>query len=63
MDSEQTATGVRVATRDALRDALDAARGSESLTLIQAVVPSLDVPPVLRALGEAAANANRPLDR
>ena len=59
MDAEGTATGVRVTTPSHLRAALDAARSSDTLTLIQAVVPASDVPPVLRAVGAAAAAANR----
>lgn len=53
-------TGVRVDTVGALRTALTDARASDRLTLIQAVVPADDVPPVLRSLAAAAAAANRP---
>lgn len=59
MDAEGTATGVRVTTPSHVRSELDAARTRGTLTLIQAVVPASDVPPVLRAVGAAAAAANR----
>ncbi|GAA1666962.1 alpha-keto-acid decarboxylase [Microbacterium lacus] len=54
--------GVRVDTAGALRRALADARAFDGLTLIQAVVPPEDVPPVLRSLATAAAAANRPRD-
>lgn len=59
MDAAGTATGVRVETTEQLRSALATAQEAKTLTLIQAVVPPLDVPPVLRAVAEAAAAANR----
>jgi indolepyruvate decarboxylase len=59
MGPAQRAVGVRVDTVGALRHALEAARSDDRLTLIQAVVPADDVPPVLRTLAEAAAAANR----
>ncbi|KTS55207.1 indolepyruvate decarboxylase, partial [Microbacterium testaceum] len=59
MDPRGTNVGVRVDTVGALSDALAAARRSEGLTLIQAVVPQDDVPPVLADLAAAAAAANR----
>ncbi|MFS0732442.1 thiamine pyrophosphate-binding protein [Microbacterium sp. 1P10UB] len=60
MDAAGTATAVRVTTNGELHRALVAARDADTLTLIQAVVPPLDVPPVLRAVAAAAASANRP---
>jgi indolepyruvate decarboxylase len=60
MDPRGTARAVRVASDGALRAALEDARAADTLTLIQAVTPPLDVPPVLRAVAEAAAAANRP---
>jgi indolepyruvate decarboxylase len=59
MDPRGTNVGVRVDTVGALSAALAAARRSEGLTLIQAVVPQDDVPPVLADLAAAAAAANR----
>lgn len=59
MGPRGTNVGVRVDTVGALSDALAAARRSEGLTLIQAVVPQDDVPPVLADLAAAAAAANR----
>lgn len=59
MDPRGSTTGVRVDTVADLRRALADARASSSLTLIQAVVPQDDVPPVLAALAAAAAAANR----
>ncbi|AZC15108.1 thiamine pyrophosphate-binding protein [Microbacterium sp. ABRD28] len=60
MDATGSASGIRVATAAGLRAALSEARESSSLTLIQAVVPPQDVPPVLRTIAAAAAAANRP---
>ncbi|WP_141939741.1 alpha-keto acid decarboxylase family protein [Microbacterium sp. SLBN-154] len=62
MDAAGSARGIRVATAAELRAALSDARASSSLTLIQAVVPPQDVPPVLRAIAAAAAAANRSKD-
>lgn len=62
MDPGGRSHGVRVTTRGELVAALASARDAESLTLIQAVVPQLDVPPVLAALAAAAAGANRRTD-
>ena len=59
MDSAGSSTGVRVTTGAALTTALAVARQTQTLTLIQAVVPPLDVPPVLAVLAAAAAGANR----
>ncbi|MCJ1707053.1 alpha-keto acid decarboxylase family protein [Microbacterium sp. VKM Ac-2923] len=59
MDPGRTSTGVRVDTTHDLRRALAEARESPTLTLIQAVVPQDDVPPVLADLAAAAAAANR----
>ncbi|KQR23550.1 alpha-keto acid decarboxylase family protein [Microbacterium sp. Leaf151] len=59
MDPRGSTTGVRVDTVEDLRRALADARSSSSLTLIQAVVPQDDVPPVLADLAAAAAAANR----
>ncbi|WP_285138257.1 thiamine pyrophosphate-binding protein [Microbacterium sp. lyk4-40-TSB-66] len=59
MDPARSTTGVRVDTAEDLRRALADARASSSLTLIQAVVPQDDVPPVLADLAAAAATANR----
>ncbi|MDQ1121564.1 alpha-keto acid decarboxylase family protein [Microbacterium trichothecenolyticum] len=59
MDPTGTSTGVRVDTVGALSDALATARTATGLTLVQAVVPSDDVPPVLADLAAAAASANR----
>lgn len=59
MDPRGATTGVRVDTVEDLRRALTDARTSSSLTLIQAVVPQDDVPPVLADLAAAAAAANR----
>ncbi len=52
------ARGVRAATLGELETALDEADPAR-LTLVEAVVPRLDVPPLLRALAAAAAAANR----
>ncbi|WJL96591.1 thiamine pyrophosphate-binding protein [Microbacterium sp. ET2] len=59
MDAAGSARGIRVDTPDALRAALAEARDGATLTLIQAVVPPQDVPPVLRTIATAAAAANR----
>jgi len=59
MDGAGRGRGVRVDTVGALTAALSAARASDGLTLIQAVVPQDDVPPVLADLAAAAAAANR----
>lgn len=59
MDPTGTSTGVRVDTVGALADALATARTATGLTLVQAVVPQDDVPPVLADLAAAAAAANR----
>jgi indolepyruvate decarboxylase len=53
------AGGVRATTAEELVAALAHARNRDALTLIQAVVPAADVPPVLRALADEAAQANR----
>ena len=58
-DRSGSAVGVRVATVDELHDALESARSRDALTLVQAVVPRDDVPPILDALGKVAAAANR----
>jgi TPP-dependent 2-oxoacid decarboxylase len=60
MDAAGSARGIRVDTAAGLRAALSEARESAVLTLIQAVVPPQDVPPVLRTIAAAAAAANRP---
>ncbi|KAA9105596.1 alpha-keto acid decarboxylase family protein [Microbacterium rhizomatis] len=60
MDPAGTAHGERVDSVGALAAALAAAREADGLTLIQAVTPAGDVPPVLRAVAAAAAAANRP---
>lgn len=50
----------RTTTVGALRDALATARRlDDQLSLIEAVVPRLDVPPLLARLAEAAAKANK----
>jgi len=59
MDPAGTTRGVRVDSVGALTEALASARESTGLTLIQAVVPQDDVPPVLGELAAAAAAANR----
>ncbi|MBD8219772.1 alpha-keto acid decarboxylase family protein [Microbacterium sp. CFBP 13617] len=59
MDPTGTSVGVRVDTVGALTEALATARSATGLTLVQAVVPSDDVPPVLADLASAAAAANR----
>ena len=59
LDRSGSAVGVRVATVDELHDALESARSRDALTLVQAVVPRDDVPPILDALGKVAAAANR----
>ncbi|GGL91129.1 indolepyruvate decarboxylase [Nakamurella endophytica] len=49
----------RVTTVGALREALAAAEGStDTVTVIQAAVPPLDVPPLLTSIAQAAALAN-----
>jgi indolepyruvate decarboxylase len=51
----------RATTPAELRDALStAARKTDRLSLIEVVVPRMDVPPLLVRLAEAAAAANRP---
>lgn len=60
MDAAGSARGIRVDTPAALHAALGDARECASLTLIQAVVPPQDVPPVLRTIAAATAAANRP---
>lgn len=62
MDPWGTARGVKVDSIAGLNAALADARAADTLTLIQAVVPPLDVPPVLRAVAAAAAAANRRTD-
>lgn len=59
MDHTGSARGIRVDTAEGLADALAVARKSTTLTLIQAVVPPMDVPPVLADVAAAAARANR----
>jgi indolepyruvate decarboxylase len=51
--------GVRVETEAELELALEAARQRPGLSLIQAMLPLTDVPPVLSALAAEAAAANR----
>jgi indolepyruvate decarboxylase len=58
LDPTGTAVGVKASTVAELTAALTAARDASGLTLIQAVVPSDDVPPVLRDVAAAAASAN-----
>jgi len=57
LDPAGSSTGVRVETVGALADALAAARTATGLTLVQAVVPQDDVPPVLAEVAAAAANS------
>jgi indolepyruvate decarboxylase len=59
LDPTGTAVGVNAGTVGELTAALAAARAHDGLTLIQAVVPADDVPPVLRDVAAAAASANR----
>jgi alpha-keto-acid decarboxylase len=59
VDPTGTAVGERASSVEELRGALAAARDRDTLTLIQAVVPAEDVPPVLRDVAAAAAAANR----
>jgi indolepyruvate decarboxylase len=59
MDPTGTAVGVKATTVAELASALSSARNRSGLTLIQAVVPAEDVPPVLRDVAAAAASANR----
>jgi indolepyruvate decarboxylase len=59
LDPTGTAVGVKAATVGELTSALETARAYDGLTLIQAVVPAEDVPPVLRDVAAAAAAANR----
>ncbi len=56
----QAATVRRAATESQLAAALAAAAGSAQFTLIQAVVPTMDVPDLLTSLAQAAATANAP---
>ncbi|PVW04755.1 indolepyruvate decarboxylase [Microbacterium sp. Gd 4-13] len=58
LDPTGTAVGVKASTVAELTAALADARTASGLTLIQAVVPSDDVPPVLRDVAAAAASAN-----
>lgn len=58
-DRSGRSRGVRVETVGELQAALADARAHDGLTLVQAVVPAHDVPPILRTLAEAAAAANR----
>ena len=58
LDPTGTAVGVKASTVAELTTALTAARDASGLTLIQAVVPADDVPPVLRDVAAAAASAN-----
>jgi len=51
-------TTTRAATTGELASALAAAATAPGLTLIQATLPPLDVPPLLTALARAAAAAN-----
>lgn len=55
--------GVEAATSAALDRELAAARVRDGLSLIRAVLPRADVPPVLRALAAEAAAANRAASR
>ncbi|BAJ75845.1 pyruvate decarboxylase [Microbacterium testaceum StLB037] len=59
MDPTESSVGVRVDSVGELTAALSDARAADGLTLIQAVVPQDDVPPVLADLAAAAAAANR----
>jgi indolepyruvate decarboxylase len=59
MDPTDASVGVRVDSVGGLTAALADARAATGLTLIQAVVPPDDVPPVLADLAAAAAAANR----
>ena len=59
LDGAGEAVGITVRTADELASALAAADGTR-LTLIDAIVPPLDVPPLLTALANAAAAANAP---
>lgn len=59
MDPTGASVGVRVDSVGGLTAALADARAATGLTLIQAVVPADDVPPVLADLAAAAAAANR----
>jgi indolepyruvate decarboxylase len=53
------ALGVRAETPGQLAGALaDGRAETDHLTLIEAVTPALDVPPLLSAVAEAAAHAN-----
>jgi TPP-dependent 2-oxoacid decarboxylase len=50
----------RAGTAGELADALAVARGAPGLTLIEAVVPRMDVPPLLSQIAREAGRANRP---
>jgi indolepyruvate decarboxylase len=52
----------RVLTAGELDDALAAADRPGGLALIQAVVPRMDIPPLLESLATAASAANAPRD-
>jgi alpha-keto-acid decarboxylase len=49
----------RAGTVGELADALSVARGAQRLTLIEAVVPKMDVPPLLSQIAREAGRANR----
>jgi alpha-keto-acid decarboxylase len=59
LDASGAAVGVKARTEQEMRAALADARDADVLTLIQAIVPQDDVPPVLRDVAAAAASANR----
>lgn len=48
----------RITTSQQLHDALQAARAAGGLSLIEAVVPRLDVPPLLAQIAREARRAN-----
>lgn len=50
----------RAGTTGELADALAGARGAQRLALIEAVVPRMDVPPLLSQIAREAGRANRP---
>ncbi len=56
----QAATSHRVTTEGQLANALAAAADGRRFTLVQAVLPKLDVPDLLTSLARAAATANAP---
>jgi alpha-keto-acid decarboxylase len=58
--SDRVSVARRVTTAAELDEALKAAASSGELALIQAVVPRMDVPPLLESLARAAGTANAP---